>query len=428
MNYQDTLIYIFSQLPMFQRTGKAAYKADLSNTLVLDEYLKYPHKKFKSIHVAGTNGKGSVSHYLASVLQTAGFKVGLYTSPHLKDFRERIKVNGNPIRKDEVVRFIVQHKKVFESIESSFFEMTVAMAFNYFADQKVDYAIVETGLGGRLDSTNVITPLLSVITNISLDHTNLLGNSLKEIATEKSGVIKYGVPVVVGERECEVDDVFISKSEEKSAKIFFANEMFKVEESFMKDNVQIMQVMRGKETFYEGLKSGLMGIYQQKNIQTVLSAIECLRLQGVEIDRSSIYKGIAEVVPRTGLKGRWQILQENPLVVCDIAHNEAGIRDVVDQLKITPFRRLHIVFGTVNDKDIDPILEMLPREAEYYFTRASIPRAMNEVLLSEKAKKIGLIGTDYFSVKEALKTAMNKAHRDDLVFVGGSAFVVAEAI
>lgn len=428
MNYKDTLDFMFSQLPMFQRTGKAAYKANLDNTLALDKYLGHPHLQFKSIHVAGTNGKGSVSHSIAAVLQASGYKVGLYTSPHLRDFRERIKINGQSISEQDVVDFVDKHNSMLTELKPSFFEMTVGMAFDYFAREKVDIAVIEVGLGGRLDSTNIITPLLSVITNISMDHTNLLGNTLTQIAREKAGIIKGDVPVVIGERIENVDAVFVDQAEEVGATLLFASDQLSVKNSYVECNKRVYEIFRDNKICYSLLKSDLLGIYQEKNILTALCAIEQLEKIGVAIGMDSIYKGIANASTMTGLMGRWQVLQNNPMVVCDTGHNEAGISDILRQLKTCNYERLLIVIGMVDDKNIEGVLDMLPRQAMYFFTRASIPRALDENILREKAAKFGLSGQCYSSVKEAFDAAVKEAHQKDMVFVGGSTFIVAEVV
>jgi len=405
MDYQSTLDYLFSQLPMFQRVGASAYKADLNNTIELCKLLHNPQNKFKSIHIAGTNGKGSTSHMLASILQEAGYKVGLYTSPHLKDFRERVKVNGVMITEQDVVDFVIKHQSEFEKINLSFFEWTVGLAFDYFSKQQVDIAVIETGLGGRLDSTNVITPLVSVITNIGKDHTQFLGETLEKIASEKAGIIKVNIPVVIGETQQETKLVFIKKALEKKAKIYFADKIL--------------------ENTYE---SDLKGIYQEKNKKTVLAAIQQLVECGFSISEDNIKKGLLSVVKNTGLLGRWQILSENPLTICDTGHNEAGIKEVLDQIALTKHDKLHFVFGAVNDKEIDSILAMLPKEATYYFCQAKIPRALDVNILYEKSKEFDLNGTKYESVEGAIIHAKSRALINDLVFIGGSTFVVAEAI
>lgn len=405
MNYQQTLDYLFSQLPMFQRVGASAYKADLNNTIELCKLLHHPEKKFKSIHIAGTNGKGSTSHMLASILQEAGYKVGLYTSPHLKDFRERVKINGEMIGEQEVIDFVIKHQSEFEKINLSFFEWTVGLAFDYFSKKQVDIAVIETGLGGRLDSTNVITPLVSVITNIGKDHTQFLGDTLEKIASEKAGIIKENIPIVIGETQQETQQVFIDKALEKSAKIFFADKII--------------------ATNYD---SDLKGIYQEKNKKTVLAAIQQLMNSGFSIAEENIKNGLLNVVKNTGLLGRWQILSENPLTICDTGHNEAGIKEVLKQISLTKHKHLHCVFGAVNDKEIDSILSMLPKNATYYFCQAKIPRALDVNVLYTKAKDFELKGNPYDSVENAIKQAKANASANDFVFVGGSTFVVAEAI
>ncbi|MCK5170439.1 MAG: bifunctional folylpolyglutamate synthase/dihydrofolate synthase, partial [Bacteroidales bacterium] len=377
MNYQETLVWLFSQLPMYQRQGKAAYKADLNNTLELDEYFDHPHRKFKSIHIAGTNGKGSVSHMLASVLQESGYKVGLYTSPHLKDFRERIRIDGQMVSENFVVKFVKDHRAKFEEIKPSFFEMTVAMAFDYFAKKNIDVAVVEVGMGGRLDSTNIIQPDLSIITNIGLDHTAFLGNSLSDIAKEKAGIIKKGIPVVIGETQKETEPVFKDFVKEKETNIYFADQYYKSEYDMLSiDNKQVFNIKKKTKTVFSDLKLDLLGTYQKKNLLTVLRSIDLLIEKGYNIKNQAIYKGLERVSKNTSLQGRWQILGFNPTIVCDTAHNVDGIVFVVNQLNQTPHKNLHIVFGVVDDKNIESILEILPKSAKYYFTKANIPRAL----------------------------------------------------
>lgn len=405
MNYQQTLGYLFKQLPMYQRVGSAAYKTDLQNTIELCKILDNPQHKFKSIHIAGTNGKGSTSHMLASVLQEAGYKVGLYTSPHLKDFRERVKINGKMISGVEVINFVNCYKTQFEQINLSFFEWTVGLAFDYFAQQNVDIAVIETGLGGRLDSTNVVTPELSVITNIGLDHTQFLGNTLSLIAVEKTGIIKKNIPVIIGETQEETKDIFINKAEELDTSILFADKQ--------------------KLATYE---CDLKGLYQKKNIATAICSINKLQEKGWDISNQNIILGLKNVVANTGLMGRWQTLQENPKVICDTGHNEAGITYIVQQLKQESYSKLHIVFGAVNDKSITNILYLLPKKAVYYFCEANIPRALNVNDLYTQAIKIGLNGVKFRSVNEALNEAKANADNNDLIFVGGSTFVVAEIV
>jgi len=428
MNYQETLDWMFAQLPMFQRKGQAAYKANLDNTLKLDAYFGHPHKSFKTVHVAGTNGKGSVSHFLASCLQEAGYKVGLYTSPHLKDFRERININGEHVSEQFVIDFIGDNEQLFSEIRPSFFEMTVAMAFNYFAQEEVDYAIIETGLGGRLDSTNIILPELSVITNISLDHTALLGDSLSQIALEKAGIIKAGIPVVVGEYQEEIASVFINKSEETSSQIRFADKELRVENSVASLKERALDIYRGNELRIKSLRSSLVGVYQEKNIITVLIALDNLRHSLEKLSDENILSGFKNVVKNTGMLGRWQILNEKPIIVCDTAHNEAGVKCVLEQLKSVAYNKLHIVFGMVNDKSIEMILSMMPKDATYYFTKASIPRALDENELERIAIKCDLYGKTYPDVTTAVVAAKEAAGEDDLIYIGGSTFIVAEVV
>jgi len=407
MNYKQTLDYLFEALPMYQRIGAAAYKADLNNTISICKLLGNPENKFRSIHVAGTNGKGSTSHMLASVLQSSGLKVGLYTSPHLKDFRERIKINGEMIPESVVVDFVEKYKKDFEEIKPSFFEMTVGLAFDHFANEKVDIAVVEVGLGGRLDSTNVIIPEISVITNISFDHTALLGNTLEKIAIEKAGIIKENIPVIIGESQTETQFVFKNAAKEKNAAILFADKA-----SFDFINYEL----------------DLLGLYQGKNIKTVLAVIDILKEKGFQIPESAISEGLKNVVKQTGLLGRWQILSLQPLCIADTGHNEAGIKEVLQQLATTPHQHLHFVLGMVNDKDISSILKLLPHYAQYYFCKANIPRAMEAEELKLQSALVGLMGETFSSVNEAFNSAKQNADPDDLVFIGGSTFVVAEVV
>jgi dihydrofolate synthase/folylpolyglutamate synthase len=424
MNYTQAIDYLFNSLPMFSRIGASAYKEGLDNTLALDEYFSHPHKKFKTIHVAGTNGKGSVSHLLAACLQKAGYKTGLYTSPHLKDFRERIRIDGEMITEQFVVDFTNENRPFFDKINPSFFEMTVLMAFDYFAKNKVDIAVIEVGLGGRLDSTNIISPELSIITNISFDHMNLLGNTLEKIAIEKAGIIKPQTPVVIGEAKDEVKAVFEKKATAEKCDIFFAQEYTSVMPAATK--------IAGKQVFdcdgFENLSVGLLGIYQQKNVATVLTAIKILNQKGFNISEKSIREGFDNVVESTGLLGRWQILQTNPLIICDTGHNEAGISYVVKQLASIPYNQLHMIIGVVNDKDIEKILSLLPQNAIYYFTRAAIPRALDEKELQEKASTHHLLGKCFHTVKESINAAKLAANEDDVIFIGGSNFIVADAL
>lgn len=425
-NYQDTINYLFAQLPMYQRTGKAAYKANLDNTLELDRTLDYPHRKFLSIHVGGTNGKGSVAHLLASVFMEAGFKTGLYTSPHLIDFRERIKINGGTIEKEAVVKFVRENHKHFERISPSFFEMTVAMAFDYFAREKVDIAIIEVGLGGRLDSTNIISPICSVITNIGSDHADLLGSTHELIAYEKAGIIKNRKPVIIGETQENVKHVFLQKAELENSKIVFADNSFTIDYSMISmDNFHVFNINKNETVYLEQIKTKLFGKYQLKNALTLIQTIEIVREQ-FKISNDAIYKGFEKVVENTGIRGRWEISNYKPLTICDTGHNVEGIKEIVEQIEMTAFRQLHFVFGVVNDKNIDSILELLPKHARYYFTKASIPRALDSGILAEKARKQRLIGDVFSDVESAYLSAYKNAAAEDLIFIGGSTFVVAD--
>lgn len=431
MNYADTINYLFTQLPMFQRKGPAAYKNSMENTLRLDQLYDHPHRKYKTVHVAGTNGKGSVSHMLCSVLQAAGYKTGLYTSPHLKDFRERIRVNGEMMPKDEVVDWVENYRtknKVWK-IEPSFFELTVAMAFDFFAQQKVDIAIVEVGLGGRLDSTNIISPEVSVITNIGLDHTNLLGDTLERIAGEKGGIIKKDIPVVVGMTQKETTPVFQDIATLVGTKLFFADMEYKADYAMLGlEGYQIISVEKQGKKIYPDLKLDLKGLYQLTNLPAVLKCLEILNKGAWEISEQNIYDGLQSVQKNTGLLGRWQVIGNNPLIICDTGHNKDGIKAIVKQIENIPYKTLHFIFGTVADKDPDPILALLPKNASYYFVKADIERAMDEVELMGRAKKFNLEGKYFPSVNLALKEAQIQANQHDLIFVGGSTFVVAEVL
>ena len=405
MNYLDTVNWMFNQLPMYQNKGKVAFKKDLTNTYALSNHLNNPEKKFKSIHVAGTNGKGSTSHMIASVLQETGYKVGLYTSPHLKDFRERIKVNGNVVSKQFVIQFIKRNKSFLENYRLSFFEMTVGMAFDYFAKQKVDVAIIEVGLGGRLDSTNIITPEVSVITNIGLDHTQFLGDTLELIAHEKAGIIKPNIPVVVGETQKEIAPVFIKIANKNNAPIYFADQTI-------------------KKTY----ESDLKGSYQTNNIKTVAQTLIVLQPLGFNISEKKIIKGLKNVVKNTGLLGRWQTLQYGPKIICDTAHNKEGLSYVMQQLANETFNKLHFVLGMVNDKNIDSIIDLFPKNATYYFCKPNIPRGLDAEILKQHFVEKGYEGEAYNTVNEALEFAKKQAKNNDLIYVGGSTFVVAEII
>ena len=428
MNYTETLDWMFNKLPMYQRIGGAAYKADLNNTLQLLNHLNNPQNDFKSVHVAGTNGKGSVSHMLASVFQEAGYKTGLYTSPHLIDFRERIRINGEMIPEENVVQFIDTYKAKFEAMELSFFEMTVGMAFDYFSKEKVDIAIVEVGMGGRLDSTNLITPELSVITNIDFDHMKFLGDTRAKIAYEKAGIIKPNIPVVIGETHPETQQVFIDKAKECNSPIYFADQLFDCDKIHIESYTeQRFDVWKNSELYMEDLEIPLMGNYQQKNLTTVMCALDLLR-DKFNLSEASIRDGIAKVIRNTHLMGRWQILCKDPLTIADTGHNVAGITEVVRQLAEMQYGKLHFVLGMVNDKDIDSVLQLLPRGAEYYFCKADIPRGLDANVLAEKAFDMGLRGLAYESVSHAYRSAVNNARFGDVVFVGGSNFTVAEVV
>ena len=402
MTYKETLDWMFSQLPMYQRQGKTAFKKDLTNILAFSKELDFPEKKFKTVHVGGTNGKGSTSHMIASVLQEAGYKVGLYTSPHLKNFTERIRINGEEVEREFIASFIDQHKVFLENQCLSFFEMTVGMAFQYFAQEEVDIAIIEVGLGGRLDSTNIITPEVSVITNIGLDHTQFLGETLPEIAFEKAGIIKENTPVVIGEKQAAVEKVFLDKANELNAGVIFASDAG------------------------ENFDTDLLGDYQKYNAKTAVKAIR--KLAGFLIDDNQIKKGLLNVVKNTNLKGRWQILNENPKVICDTAHNKEGLSIVMKQLKKEKFDKLHIVLGVVSDKDLETILPLFLIDARYYFCQPDIPRAMEVKELKVKSADFNLIGEEFESVNQAYMSAKENASVKDVIYVGGSTFVVAEIL
>ncbi|GAA4044331.1 folylpolyglutamate synthase/dihydrofolate synthase family protein [Flavobacterium chungnamense] len=406
MNYQETINWMFSQLPMYQTQGASAYKEDLTNTLLLAEHLNHPECDLKCVHVAGTNGKGSTSHLLASVLQEAGYKVGLYTSPHLKDYRERIKINGKEISKEFVCEFISKNKSFFEENQLSFFEMTVGLAFEYFKKEKTDINIIEVGMGGRLDSTNILNPLISVITNIGLDHTQFLGNTLEAIAFEKAGIIKNTVPIIIGEYKKETKNVFLNKAKETNSDIFFASDLI-------------------KETY----QSELLGDYQTHNKKTVLQTIKVLQSQNkFKITEENIRNGLQKVIKNTGLQGRWQQLNETPKVICDTAHNSHGLKIVLNQLQNEKFEQLHIVLGVVNDKDLNEILPLFPKNAKYYFCKPNIPRGLNAEILQKKAADFQLNGKVYNSISNAYQEALKSSTKKDFIYIGGSTFVVAEVL
>ncbi|WP_373523086.1 folylpolyglutamate synthase/dihydrofolate synthase family protein [Aquiflexum sp.] len=425
MTYQETLDYLFNALPMFQRVGAAAFKKDLSNTITLCGHLGNPQDHFKSVHVAGTNGKGSTSHAICSVLMEAGYKVGLYTSPHLKSFTERIKINGIEIPENEVVNFVAANKSFLEDLKPSFFEMTVGMAFWFFAKEEVDIAVVEVGMGGRLDSTNIIQPEISVITNIGMDHTEFLGDTLEKIAVEKAGIIKKNIPVIISQKQKETSNVFISRSISNQAELFFAEESFlvkKIGENGNGKSIFVVVANGGVDTF----EMDLNGNYQEKNLPGILKSIEALVSKGWKIGNSQLKSGLSNLIKNTGLKGRWQVLSNQPLTICDTGHNEDGIRFIVDQLEQIQFQNLFMVIGMVKDKDISKVLSLLPEKAKYVFCEAKIPRAMSAGQLQQTALEYGLDGVTIEDVNEAIDYVRKIAGKEDLIFVGGSTFVIAE--
>ena len=429
MNYREAIDFLFSSLPMYQREGKAAYKTNLDNTLRLDQYFGHPHRKYPAIHVAGTNGKGSVSHMLASALQHAGYRTALYTSPHLLDFRERIRVSGIPIPEKEVTGFVNDHSGIIREISPSFFEMTVAMALDHFAREKVDIAVIETGMGGRLDSTNVITPLLCVITNISPDHTEFLGNDLTSIAREKGGIIKSRVPLVLGKMEKSPEHVLTTMAAEKGAPVILARNLFRpVFHTYNPDGLSIIRMQDRSSGGVEPIECDLGGDYQQENLATALSAVTCLRELGWDLPDTAVKKGLNSVAESTGLMGRWQVLGSNPRSICDTAHNRAGIEAVFKQVMQIPWKELHVVWGMVSDKDLRSIFPLLPERASYYFTRSVVPRSMDPGLLQEAAVQHGLSGRVFPSVKEAYEAALERAGNDDMILTAGSTFVVADLL
>jgi dihydrofolate synthase/folylpolyglutamate synthase len=427
MTYLQTINFLYGKLPMFTRVGAAAIKKDLHNTVAMCSVLGNPQNQFKSIHVAGTNGKGSTSHMLAAILQQAGYKTGLYTSPHLKDFRERIRINGKMIPKSFVTNFVKNQQQIIESIEPSFFEVTVALAFDYFAKEKVDFVIVEVGLGGRLDSTNIITPELSIITNISLDHTQLLGDTLSKIAFEKAGIIKPKVPVVIGEKHIETTPVFIQKASVEHAPISFAEEELTIITKEQKEFL-VVDVFSAGQLRYPSLKLDLTGSYQRKNILTVIQSVLLLKKMGLQISDQVIYTALKNVKKLTGLQGRWQTIGKNPLIICDTGHNIAGITEVLQNIASVPHQNLHMVIGMVKDKDIDGVLAILPKDASYYFCEPRLERALPAKELQLKGQALGLFGGIFQSVVEAAQNAKRKAGTEDLIFIGGSTFVVAEIL
>lgn len=424
MNYQETIDYLFNVTPLFQNIGKDAYKEGLDNTIILDNHFNNPHKKFRTIHIAGTNGKGSCSHTIAAILQLAGYKTGLYTSPHLIDFSERIKVNGEPIEKEFVIDFVKQNKDFFEPLHPSFFELTTAMAFLYFAEKEVDVAVIEVGLGGRLDCTNIITPDLSIITNISFDHTQFLGNTLKEIAKEKAGIIKGKRPVIIGEYTPETKTVFEDKAKSTNSDIIFAEDNKLINGYKQTENGLLLY----KSDKIKDLYGELNGLYQVKNTNTILNAVYKLIELGYNIDETNIKNGFRNVCHLTGLMGRWQKLEENPTIICDTGHNIGGMKYIVEQLSRMKYDKLHIIIGMVNDKDINGVISLLPKNAKYYFTQASVKRALPAEQVKKIANNHGLKGEAYSSVEKALTIAKNNAKENDLIFIGGSTFIVADLI
>ncbi len=426
--YQETIDFIFAQLPYYQKNGAAAYKANLDNSLVLDHHFKHPHESYSSIHVAGTNGKGSISHIIASIFQSNGYNTGLYTSPHLKSFRERIKVNGQCIDEGYVVEFVDSCEEILSKLKPSFFELTVAMALKYFKDTQVDIAIIEVGMGGRLDSTNIIQPILSIISNISYDHTQFLGNSLPAIAYEKAGIIKPNTPVVVGEYHPETAPVFVNKAIESNSSIVFADQVFEIPYLLQTPEERISgTILKNGEPYLDHFECDLQGGYQKKNIQTVACAIDHLKAS-YPLETAKIKNGLAKTASITGLNGRWQTIHRNPRVICDTAHNPAGIREVLNQISQIPYRHLHLILGFVNDKALSSILVMLPTDATYYFTEAMIPRAMKKEILQSQAKSLGIKGEVYQNVEMAYAHALDHASPEDLIFIGGSTFIVAEIL
>lgn len=428
-DFKNTLNYLYEQLPMFQRIGPAAFKKDLGNIIALLDALGNPQQHFKAIHIGGTNGKGSVAHMLSAVLQAQGYKVGLYVSPHYRDFRERIKVNGTYISKRSVIDFVADKQALIERVRPSFFEITVAMAFVHFQQQKVDVAIVEVGLGGRLDSTNVLQPLLSVITNISLDHQQFLGDTLPEIAGEKAGIIKPGIPVVIGETHAATKTVFLDKAKSCQAPITFADQIWKAECIDTDLTHSFYRIFRNEQIFYQRLSVNLQGDYQRYNLQTALEAIAILRERtDLDITEEALLFGFLNLKSLTRFIGRWQLLGEHPTILADSAHNEGGLQLVLQQLQTLPYQHLHIVMGTVNDKAVEKVLGLFPKEARYYFAKADVPRGMDAKTLQQKAAAFELTGRAYSSVRNALKAAKRHAQAEDLIYVGGSIFVVAEVV
>ncbi|MCX7863044.1 MAG: bifunctional folylpolyglutamate synthase/dihydrofolate synthase [Bacteroidales bacterium] len=428
-SYNKAMEYLYAAAPMFTRIGKAAYKANLDNTLRLDSYFNHPHRTYKTIHIAGTNGKGTVAHTLAAILMDAGYKTGLYTSPHIKDFRERIKINGLNIDETYILDFLNKHHKIIDEIKPSFFEITTLMAFSYFADENVDIAVIETGLGGRLDSTNVITPILSIITNIGWDHSDLLGDSLQKIAGEKAGIIKKHVPVIVGEHQEETDNVFIEKACKEDTELYFADDVYTVQQFFITQN-QLLQITISKRSqiVYPGLKFQLQGFYQLKNIPTILTAVDILKEIGLYISDANVYRAFRNVVDLTQFRGRWQILNIKPLIIADIGHNKPALEQNMLQLQALKKEKLFLIIGFMNDKDVHSMLSLLPKDAIYFFTEAPLPRSMNSEQLQQLAENYGLFGQVEPNVRKALEKAKQLAKNNDVIYIGGSTFIVAEVL
>jgi dihydrofolate synthase / folylpolyglutamate synthase len=426
MNYTETIDYLYSKLPVFEKVGQSALKPGLQNILLLCEALGNPHKKFKSIHVAGTNGKGSTSHLLASVLIASGYKTGLHTSPHLKSFTERLKINGQPAPEQEIVDFVEKHQNLIEKVKPSFFEISVAMAFDYFARQQVEIAVIEVGLGGRLDSTNIILPILSVITNIGLDHVAILGDTLQKIATEKAGIIKTSVPVVISENQPEISNVFIDKAKACQSVIYFASNNFKIKQISIEKSRRVVDVFKGKSLKYQNLKIDLLGEYQLKNLAGVLQGIEILNQLGFEINEYYLRVAFENCCNITNFKGRWTQLKENPIVIADVAHNFEGLTESINQINKYQYQNLNFVLGFVRDKDVRKILTLFPTLANYYFCQTNTPRALPAIELVEIAKEFNIHGKLFTDVNEAFEAALENSNSNDFIYVGGSTFVVSE--
>ena len=426
MNYDECIDFLYTKLPMFSRIGPAALKNNLNNTLEICNFLNNPQTKFKTIHVAGTNGKGSVSHMIASIFQSAGFKTGLYTSPHLIDFRERIRINGEMIGKEAVISFTEKITPLIQDIEPSFFEVTVGMAFDYFSSENVDIAVIETGLGGRLDSTNVIYPEISIITNIGLDHTHILGNTIEQIAGEKAGIIKHDRPIVIGKATPTTRKIFSDKASETKSEIYFAEDIYQSEAKFISPEIISVQLTNKFNKDIKNFEADLPGIYQQENIATVLTAVEILKQGGWNLNEDAIKEGIRFTKKNTGLLGRWDLISSKPLIIADVAHNIDGINKLLDQIKMSTFESLHLILGLSADKDIDGLLKLLPDSATYYFTQANIPRALNAATLKELANNHNLNGDTYPNVNDAITIALSNATPNDLIIICGSIFVVGE--